>query len=77
MMIPQSYSLNYWNLKQWQIQDFPEGGHQPQRGGVANILFDRFSQKLHENEKILTWGGMTVPPARSAMLSNVFVMLNM
>ena len=65
MMIPQSYSLNYWNLKQWQIQDFPEGGRQPQRGGT-NILFDRFSQKLHENEKKLTQGGIPAPPARSA-----------
>ena len=65
MTIPQSYSLNYWNFKQWRIQDFPEGGHQPQRGG-ANILFDRFSQKLHENEKKLTGGGIPAPPARSA-----------
>ena len=65
MTIPQSYSLNYWNRKQWRIQDFPEGGHQPQRGGT-NILFDRFSQKLHENEKKLTRGGVPAPPARSA-----------
>ena len=76
MMIPQSYSLNYWNLKQWQIQDFPERGCQPQRGG-ANILFDQFSQKLHENEKKLTWGASLQPPLDPPMLSNVFIMLNM
>ena len=75
MTIPQSYSLNYWNLKQWRIQDFPEGG-QPQRGG-ANILFDRFSQKLHENEKKLTWGVSLRPLLDLPMLSNVFIMLNM
>ena len=76
MTIPQSYSLKYWNRKQWQIQDFPEGGRQPQRGG-AKILFDRFSQKLHENEKKLTGGASLCPPLDPPMLSNVFVMLNM
>ena len=75
MTIPQSYSLNYWNRKQWWIQDFPEGGCQP-RGG-ANILFDQFSQKLHENEKKLTRGASLRPPLDPPMLSNVFVMLNM
>ena len=65
MTIPQSYSLKYWNRKQWQIQDFQEGRRRGREGG-AKILFDQFSQKLHENEKKLTQGDVPVPPARSA-----------
>ena len=39
------------------MQDILDGGHQP---GGPNLLFDNFCQKLHENEKNLTW--VPVPP---------------
>ena len=41
---------------QWQIQDFPEEGA-PTPQGVPTYKFAKFSQKLHEIERIWTPGG--------------------
>ena len=35
------------NIKQWQIQDFPDW-HKPQRWGRQPIILANFPQKLHE-----------------------------
>ena len=55
---------SYWNallssndLKdqyQWRIQDFPEEGAPTPRGGAPTYDFAKFSQKLHEIERIWT-----------------------
>ena len=46
--------LNYWS--QWRIQDFPEEGA-PTPQGAPTYEFAKFSQKLHEIERIWTRGG--------------------
>ena len=37
---------------QWRIQDFPEEGAPTPRGGAPTYDFAKFSQKLHEIERI-------------------------
>ena len=51
----QSYNID---LSQWRIQDFPEGGREPSRGGVNTPNFPR---KLHEIERIWTPRGGVRP----------------
>ena len=52
------------NSKQWRIQDFPKGGREPSKGGAWTRNFAKFSQKLHEIERIWTQrGGACVPHA--------------
>ena len=41
---------------QWRIQDFPNGGRQPPRWRRQPIILRNFSRKLHENERVWTWG---------------------
>ena len=50
---------------QWRIQDFPQGGAPTPKSA---IIFQFFSQKLRENERIWTPRGARVPgaPLRSA-----------
>ena len=51
---------NGWavHIQGW-IQDFCRRGHQPSSGGCQHIIFTKFSEKLHESEKILVRrGGM-------------------
>ena len=48
----------------WWIQDFPERGRQPRRATPTYYL-GNFSQKLHENEEILS-EGVPRDPTRSA-----------
>ena len=43
----------------WRIQDFPEGGAPTPNSA---IIFQSFSRKLHENERIWTRGASLVPP---------------
>ena len=43
-------------MKQWRIQDFPEEGA-PTLRGAPTYDFAKFSQKLHEIERIWTPGG--------------------
>ena len=48
---------------QWRIQDFPEEGAPTPRGGGATYDFAKFSQKLHEIERIWTaTGGASLTP---------------
>ena len=42
---------------QWRIQDFPEEGAPTPRGGAPTYDFAKFSQKLHEMERIWIPGG--------------------
>ena len=42
------------NHQQWRIQDFPEEGAPTPRGGAPTYEFAKFSQKLHEIERIWT-----------------------
>ena len=42
---------------QWRIQDFPEEGAPTPQGGAPTYDFAKFSQKLHEIERIWTPGG--------------------
>ena len=54
---------------QWRIQDFPEEGVPTPGGGGATYDFAKFSQKLHEIERIWTatgGGGVPHAPLRSA-----------
>ena len=53
------------NTLQWRIQDFPQGGAPTLKSA---IIFQFFSRKLHENERIWAPGGVSVPgaPLRSA-----------
>ena len=53
-------------LKQWRIQDFPEGGREPSRGGVNTPNFPENCMKLKEFGR--PGGGACVPhaPPRSA-----------
>ena len=46
-------------ISQWPIQDFPEEGAPTLQGGAPTYNFAKFSQKLHEIERIWTqgWGG--------------------
>ena len=44
------------STKQWRIQDFPEEGA-PTLRGAPTYDFAKFSQKLHEIERIWTPGG--------------------
>ena len=39
---------------QWRIQDFPEEGAPTLQGGAPTYDFAKFSQKLHEIERIWT-----------------------
>ena len=49
---------------QWRIQDFPDGeGGANFQGGGKNLLFNKFSLKLHENERIWTERRARVPGA--------------
>ena len=49
---------------QWRIQDFPKGGRELSKGGAWTRNFAKFSQKLHEIERIWTQrGGACVPHA--------------
>ena len=43
--------------QQWRIQDFPEEGRQLP-GGAPTYNFAKFSQKLHEIERIWALGGV-------------------
>ena len=51
---------------QWRIQDFPEEGAPTPQRGAPTYDFAKFSQKLHEIERIWTPGGggpaSLVPP---------------
>ena len=47
------------HTRQWRIQDFPRGGANSQKC----YYFSIFCQKLHENERIWTPGGVRVPRA--------------
>ena len=53
-----------YEIEQWQIHDYPEGGANSQTG-CANLYF---FQKLHENERIWNPKGRFPgsPPLRSA-----------
>ena len=42
---------------QWRIQDFPQVGAWTLQGEGVNTQFAKFSQKLHEIERIWTPGG--------------------
>ena len=55
------------HIQGW-IQDFHRRGHQPSSGGCQHIIFTKFSEKLHEIEKILVRRGGTCweHPLRSA-----------
>ena len=58
------------NLLQWRIQDFPEGGREPSRGGREHA---KFSRKLHEIERIWTPRGgraSLTPPLDPPMFCN-------
>ena len=62
-------SLGKVRIKQWRIQDFPEGGANSQ-SGCANLIF--FGRKLHENERILVPGGARPwRPLRSATVNSL------
>ena len=57
------------NTSQWRIQDFPEEGT-PTPRGAPTYDFAKFSQKLHEIERIWTGGGARPSrPLRSATAS--------
>ena len=45
---------------QWLIQDFPEEGAPTPQGGTPTYDFAKYSQKLHEIEKIWTPRGAHV-----------------
>ena len=47
-------------VNQWRIQDFPQGGVPTPK---SVIIFQFFSRKLHENERIGPPGGAHVPRA--------------
>ena len=49
------FKINVHN--QWRIQDFPEEGAPTPRGGAPTYDFTKFSQKLHEIERIWAPGG--------------------
>ena len=53
---------------QWRIQDFPEEGAPTLQGGAPTYDFAKFSQKLHEIERIWAPRGGARPsrPLRSA-----------
>ena len=51
---------------QWRIQDFPEVGTPTPGGGAPTYDFAKFSQKLHEIERIWTRGARPSRPIRSA-----------
>ena len=54
---------------QWRIQDFPEEGAPTPQGGAPTYEIAKFSEKLHEIERIWTPGGgarPSRPPLRSA-----------
>ena len=42
---------------QWRIQDFPEEGAPTPQGGAPIYEIAKFSEKLHEIERIWTPGG--------------------
>ena len=48
---------------QWRIRDFPHVGAPNLGGGMPTYDFYHFSQKPHENERILTGGGLTLTPS--------------
>ena len=51
------------NTQQWRIQDFPEeGAPTPRGGGAPTYEFAKFSQKMHEIERIWTGGRPSRPP---------------
>ena len=67
--------IRYWDMKenrprQWRIQDFPERGRQLSggRGWAPTYDFAKFSQKLHEIERIWTpgWRASKILLCRSA-----------
>ena len=43
--------------RQWRIQDFPKEGAPTPQGGTPTYDFAKFSQKLHEIERIWAPGG--------------------
>ena len=47
---------------QWRIQDFPEVGAPTLRGGAPTYDIVKFSQKLHEIERIWTLGDVPRAP---------------
>ena len=60
---------------QWRIQDFPKEGAPTPRGGAPTYEFAKFSQKLHEIERIWTPRGGGARPSRPPLRSatgNVF-----
>ena len=59
-MDPQAivHNLTYGSY-QWRVQDFPEVGT-PTLQGAPTYDFAKFSQKLHEIERIYTRGGASL-----------------
>ena len=60
-------SVHTW---QWRIQDFPQGGAPTPKSA---IIFQIFSQKLHENERIWTPGGASLAPPLDPPMLDVCV----
>ena len=52
--------INFKNLKQWRIQDFPEEGAPTPQGGRQHTILPYFPKKLHEIERI--WAGESLAP---------------
>ena len=75
--------LETWNscsipTGQWRIQDFPKGGAWTLQGGAWTRNFAKFSQKLHEIERIwMQRGGRAslTPPLRSATAGGNILLL--
>ena len=64
------FRLHFYINFQWRIQDFPEGGREPSRGGREHA---KFSRKLHEIERIWTPRGgraSLTPPLDPPMTFN-------
>ena len=56
---------------QWRFQDFPDEGAPTPRGVVPTYDFAKFSQKLHEIERIWAPGGASLaPPLDPPLLIN-------
>ena len=59
--------------KQWRIQDFPRGGGTNSPGWAPTYDFAKFSQKLHEIERIWDPGGVPRTPLDPPLLRLIFL----
>ena len=77
---PSRPPLDSANGNQWRIQDFPEDQAPTPQGGAPTYEIAKFSEKLHEIERIWTPRGgraSLAPPLRSANGNNYNITLSL